>query len=99
MIKKNIETIEKPAKLVKKLVGIVTSDKMVKSVVVQITEKKIHPMYGKVYLKNRKLMAHDEENTYKTGDKVEICETRPYSKNKSWKVVKMAGNVHDRSAK
>ncbi|MEI6040350.1 MAG: 30S ribosomal protein S17 [Candidatus Berkelbacteria bacterium] len=84
----NLEKV-KATKTVKRLVGLVVSDKMDKTVLVQITEKFTHPMYGKVYSKNRKLQAHDEKNEFKVGDKVEITESRPYSKNKSWQVTKL----------
>ena len=85
---KTIETEVQAKKIVRKLVGTVTSDKMDKTVVIQITERKTHPMYGKIYSKCRKLQAHDEKNEFKIGDTVEIAETRPYSKNKSWVVIK-----------
>jgi small subunit ribosomal protein S17 len=96
-IKKNLENVVK-AKQVKKLVGLVVSDKMDKTVSVEVTEKFTHPMYGKVFKKSRKLMAHDENNEFKKGDKVEIVESRPYSKNKSWQVTKSAFKL-DGSAK
>lgn len=93
-MKKNEETpktetmqIEKTKKI-KKLVGLVVSDKMDKTRVIQITEKKTHPMYGKVYLKCRKIQAHDANNEYKNGATVEIAETRPFAKNKSWQIVR-----------
>ena len=73
-------------KQTKKLTGKIVSDKMDKTCVVLITEKLSHPMYGKVYLKNRKLKAHDEKNEYKTGDMVEIAETRPFSGSTAWEV-------------
>ncbi len=76
-------------KKIKKLVGEIVSDKMDKTVVVKITEKLAHPKYGKIYQKSRKIQAHDEKNEYKIGQKVEIAETRPYSKNKSWQVTKV----------
>lgn len=76
-------------KQTKKLIGKIVSDKMDKTCVVLITEKLSHPMYGKVYLKNRKIKAHDEKNEFKIGDQVEIAETRPYSKTKAWEVKRM----------
>ena len=68
--------------------GIVSSDKMDKTVVVSVSRFIKHPKYGKYYKINKKYKAHDEENTYKIGDKVEITETRPISKDKRFKVVK-----------
>lgn len=82
-----IEKVEK-TKTVKKLVGLVISDKMNKTVVIKTTERRAHPMYGKIFTINRKIQAHDEKDEYKCGDTVEICETRPYSKNKSWQVIR-----------
>ncbi len=69
------------------LQGVVTSDKMTKTVVVMVTRETIHPKYLKRYKVSRKFKAHDEENTYKVGDKVTIEETRPISKDKRWKVI------------
>ncbi|MBY0376865.1 30S ribosomal protein S17 [Patescibacteria group bacterium] len=70
------------------LSGVVVSDKMDKTVVVSVTRFIKHPKYGKYYQVSKKYKAHDEDNTYKTGDKVEIIETRPISKFKKFKVVK-----------
>ncbi len=69
------------------LSGVVVSDKMDKTVVVSVSRFVKHPKYGKFYKINKKYKAHDEENKYKTGDKVEITETRPISKDKRFKVV------------
>ncbi|MFA4975406.1 MAG: 30S ribosomal protein S17 [Candidatus Paceibacterota bacterium] len=69
------------------LSGVVLSDKMDKTVVVSVSRFVKHPKYGKFYKINKKYKAHDEENKYKTGDKVEIVETRPISKDKKFKVV------------
>ena len=68
-------------------VGIVTSDKMDKTVVVSIKDKVRHPLYGKIINRTVKYKAHDEENTCGIGDKVLIMETRPMSKDKRWRVV------------
>jgi small subunit ribosomal protein S17 len=70
------------------LKGVVVSDKMDKTVVVTVSRFVKHPKYGKYYKINKKYKAHDEENKYKTGDKVEIIETKPISKDKRFKVVK-----------
>ena len=69
------------------LEGIVTSDKMMKTVVVTVTRTTVHPKYLKRYKVSRKFKAHDEGNVYKMGDKVTIEETRPISKDKRWKVI------------
>ena len=70
------------------LKGVVVSDKMDKTVVVSVSRFIKHPKYGKFYNQNKKYKAHDEENKYKIGDKVEIIETRPISKDKKFKVLK-----------
>lgn len=69
------------------LKGVVVSDKMDKTVVVAVSRFIKHPLYGKFYKVSKKYKAHDEENKYKTGDKVEIVETKPISKDKHFKVV------------
>ena len=69
--------------------GIVTSDKMDKTVVVSIKDKVRHPLYGKIINRTVKQKAHDEENTCGIGDKVLIMETRPMSKDKRWRVVEI----------
>jgi len=71
----------------KKLKGVVVSDKMDKTIVVSVLRIIKHPKYGKYYNRSKKYKAHDEENKYKIGDKVEIVETRPISKDKKFKVV------------
>ena len=71
----------------KTLKGVVVSDKMDKTVVVSVSRFVKHPLYGKFYKVSKKYKAHDEENVYKTGDKVEIVETRPISKDKRFKVI------------
>ncbi|MFQ5610923.1 MAG: 30S ribosomal protein S17 [Anaerolineae bacterium] len=66
------------------LVGRVTSDKMNKTIVVQVTRTKRHPLYGKVVRLNKRYKAHDEHNQAKIGDVVRIMESRPISKEKRW---------------
>ena len=68
------------------LVGRVVSDKMEKTVTVLIERKVKHPMYGKVMVRSRKYHAHNEGNLAKAGDLVEIVETRPVSRTKTWAV-------------
>ena len=69
------------------LSGVVVSDKMAKTVVVSVSRFIKHPLYGKFYKVSKKYKAHDEEGKYKTGDKVEIVETRPISKDKHFEVI------------
>ena len=70
-------------------VGIVTSDKMDKTVVVTIKDRVKHPLYNKIVDKTVKYKAHDENNECGVGDKVEIMECRPMSKDKNWRVVEI----------
>ena len=70
-------------------VGIVTSDKMNKTIVVSIVDNVKHPLYGKIVKRTYKLKAHDEENTCKIGDRVKVMETRPLSKDKRWRLVEI----------
>ena len=67
-------------------VGIVTSDKMDKTIVVSIKDKVKHPLYGKIVNRTLKVKAHDETNQCGIGDRVMIMETRPLSKDKRWRV-------------
>lgn len=70
-------------------VGIVSSNKMDKTVVVSIKDKVQHPLYGKIINRTVKYKAHDESNACGVGDKVLIMETRPLSKDKRWRVVEI----------
>ena len=76
-------------KLTRTLVGRVSSNKMDKTVTVVVERKMKHPLYGKFIVKSTKYHAHDETNQYTEGDLVEIEETRPVSKTKSWAVTKL----------
>ena len=67
--------------------GLVVSDKMDKTVVVAVETKKVHPLYKKAVRVTKRYKAHDETNACKIGDKVKIVETRPLSKEKSWRVM------------
>ena len=69
--------------------GIVVSDKMDKTIVVAIQDKTKHPLYKKTINKTKKLKAHDENNEAGIGDTVEIMETRPLSRDKRWRLVKV----------
>ena len=70
-------------------VGIVTSDKMDKTVVVSIKDRVRHPLYKKIVNRTIKLKAHDENNECKVGDTVKVMETRPLSKDKRWRLVEI----------
>ena len=70
-------------------IGIVTSNKMDKTIVVTIKTKKKHPLYGKTVNQSSKLKAHDENNECGIGDRVKIMETRPLSKDKRWRLVEI----------
>ena len=70
-------------------VGIVTSDKMDKTIVVSIVDNVKHPLYGKIVKRTYKLKAHDDNNECKVGDRVRVMETRPLSKDKRWRLVEI----------
>ncbi len=70
-------------------IGIVTSNKMDKTITVSIERRVPHPIYKKYFKKTTKLMAHDEKKECGIGDKVKIMETRPLSKNKRWRLVEI----------
>ena len=70
-------------------VGVVVSDKMQKTVVVAIERRFPHPRYGKMVTRTKRVKAHSEDNSAKTGDRVRIMETRPLSKDKRWRVVEI----------
>ena len=70
----------------KVLRGVVASDKMDKTIVVEIMEKKAHPLYGKSTKFSRRFKAHDENNDAHIGDTVRIVECRPLSKDKCWRL-------------
>jgi len=71
----------------KERIGVVTSNKMEKSIIVIVERKVKHPLYGKFVKKSTKFIAHDQENTCNEGDTVKIMETRKMSKNKNWRLV------------
>ena len=80
------ETTQKAQGRRKEVVGEVVSNKMHKTIVVQVTRKKSHPFYGRVIARNKKFYAHDESNQAHVGDVVRIEETRPLSKLKRWQL-------------
>ncbi len=77
----------------KERIGLVVSNKMEKSIVVTVNRKMKHPIYGKFVNKTSKFVAHDEENSCNIGDLVKIMETRPLSKNKTWRLIEVIERV------
>ncbi|MDD2519472.1 MAG: 30S ribosomal protein S17 [Kiritimatiellae bacterium] len=77
----------------KERTGVVVSDAMDKTVVVQAERRMAHPLYGKVIRRHKKYVAHDEKNEAKTGDRVRIVETRPMSKTKRWRLVEIVAKA------
>lgn len=73
----------------KVLEGLVVGDKMDKTAVVEVEDRKKHPLYGKVIRSSKKYKAHDEDNQCGVGDRVSIMETRPLSKTKRWRIVEI----------
>jgi small subunit ribosomal protein S17 len=74
-------------------IGVVTSNKMEKSIVVAVKRKVKHPIYGKFVNKTSHFVAHDQENACNIGDTVKIGETRPLSKTKNWRLVEIVERV------
>ena len=81
--------MEEKRNLRKERIGVVTSNKMEKSITVSVERKKKHPMYGKFIKLTKKFHAHDEKNECNIGDTVRIMETRPMSKTKNWRLVEI----------
>ena len=77
----------------KERIGVVTSNKMDKSIVVAVERKVKHPKYGKFVKNTTKFVAHDEKNDCNEGDTVKIMETRPLSKSKNWRLVEVVERV------
>jgi small subunit ribosomal protein S17 len=73
----------------KEFIGIVKSDKMMKTIVVAIETLKLHPLYKKYVKRSKKVKAHDEKNDAKIGDRVRVVECRPLSKEKRWRLVEI----------
>lgn len=89
----NAPTVTPERGLRKSMIGIVTSDKMMKTVVVTVSRKVKDPQYQKYVVRKSKFKAHDEKNEFKVGDRVEIMEHRPISKDKRWKVVRLVART------
>jgi len=82
--------MEQTAKKEKQVLqGIVTSDKMEKTIVVEIMMRKLHPLYKKYLTRSKKVKAHDENNEAKIGDTVRVVESRPLSKDKRWRLAEI----------
>ncbi len=77
----------------KERIGVVVSNKMDKSIVVEVETQKKHPIYGKFVKQTTKFVAHDEKNECSEGDTVRIMETRPLSKTKNWRLVEIVEKV------
>lgn len=73
----------------KERVGVVVSDKMDKTIVVEVENVKVHSLYNKRMKRHKKFKAHDENNECKVGDRVKIMETKPYSKTKRWRLTEI----------
>ena len=73
----------------KVMTGVVVSDKMDKTIVVEVTSRNLHPLYKKYVISTKKFKAHDEKNDAHFGDTVRIMETRPLSKTKNWRLVEI----------
>ncbi|MBC7629562.1 30S ribosomal protein S17 [Ferruginibacter sp.] len=86
-----VTTIERNLRKIR--VGVVSSNKMDKSIVVKVERKVKHPLYGKFVKKSTKFHAHDEKNECSIGDTVRIMETRPISKTKRWRLVEIVEKV------
>ncbi len=74
-------------------IGVVTSNKMDKTVAVEVTRKYTHPVYRKIVKSSKKYLVHDEKNICQIGDKVEFLEGRPLSKRKRWRITKVLEQV------
>ena len=81
------ETTERSTRKVRE--GIVSSNKMERTVVVDVVERVRHPKYNKFVLRTKKLYAHDEANNAQVGDRVRVMETRPLSKQKRWRLIEV----------
>lgn len=84
-----MSTVETKETNKKQRVGVVSSNKMEKTITVSVERKLRHPIYGKFVKKSKKFVAHDEKNECNEGDTVRIMETRPLSKRKNWRLVEI----------
>lgn len=86
---KHTPRTEKPRGRRKTAIGYVVSDKMQKTIVVELEDRKSHPLYGKIIRTTKKVKAHDENDTAGVGDRVALMETRPMSATKRWRLVEV----------
>ena len=77
----------------KRRIGKVTSNKMDRTITVAVERSMLHPLYGRVIRRTKKLMVHDAENEARMGDVVEVMETRPLSKTKHWRLTRIVGRA------
>lgn len=77
----------------KTIKGVVVSDKMQSTAVVEVATQKIHPIIGRRYRRTKRYLANNPENSFKTGDQVTIAETKPMSRNKRWEIVSRADEL------
>ena len=77
----------------KRRTGKVVSDRMDKTIAVAVERSMLHPLYGRVIRRTKRLMVHDAENEARQGDVVEVMETRPLSKTKHWRLVRIVGRA------
>ena len=84
-----METVQNADRGRQEFVGIVKSDKMEKTIVVEITMRKLHPLYKKYVTRSKRIKAHDEKNEAHEGDTVRVVETRPLSRDKRWKLAEI----------
>lgn len=89
MSEANVNEVKKERGARKTRIGIVVSDKMDKTIVVELEDRKQHALYGKIMRSNKKVKAHDENETVGIGDRVLIAETRPLSKDKHFRLVEI----------
>lgn len=87
--KQTVQAVTEKRAFRRKLVGKVTSNKMNKTVVVEVTRRSLHPVFKKYVHSRERYMAHDETNQFKIGDQIEIEEHRPLSLNKRWAAIRL----------
>jgi small subunit ribosomal protein S17 len=81
-----VETVQNADRGKQTLQGVVVSDKMDKTIVVEITMRKLHPLYKKYLTRSKRIKAHDEKNEAREGDTVSVVECRPLSRDKRWRL-------------
>jgi small subunit ribosomal protein S17 len=84
-----VETVQNADRGRQEIQGVVVSDKMEKTIVVEITMRKLHPLYKKYVTRSKRIKAHDEKNEAHEGDTVRVVETRPLSRDKRWKLAEI----------